>query len=459
VIPASLIGVWAATAPVVSEYRWQPRNPLPADAHYFLVVSKGAGGTVRAFIRNPEFNAGARYGTRDTLDYTARADGTIQLDKVTPEGKALTFHRAGATDLTWYYPRPTAQWTYSPPSEQHDGWNIASLSDVHMSARPIARLMSGIVALRTPSLRSPYIQSISIERHGKLVLDEYFYGFGPDRPHDVRSAGKSVTTLLVGRAIADTHAFTPQSLVVQQLSAYAPFAHDDVSKRAMTVADLMTMASGLACNDNDDASPGNEDTMQSQPAGTNWYKYTLDLPMAAQPGTRAVYCTAGINLLGAIVSGATHVPLDDYFAKRFAQPMNFGTYGMWLMPDPSAVYMGGGDYFRPRDFLKFGRLVLEAGQWNGTPIVSESWIRDSIVPRVSPEGEGDQYGYGWHVQDVTVNGAPIRVINAGGNGGQLLLIIPALDVSVMVTAGNYNQFPVWRNFLPEIARTVSESCS
>ena len=243
-------------------------------------------------------------------------------------------------------------------------------------------MIDAIVGMRAPVLRSPYIQSISIARHGQLVLDEYFYGFTPDTPHDTRSAAKSVATLIVGRAIEDTRRFTPQSRVLRLLPSYLPVRNDDARKAAMTVADLMTMASGLACNDNDDSSPGNEDAMQGRPAGTNWYRYTLDLPMASLPGTTAVYCTAGINLLGAIVAAQTREPIARYFAERFAVPLQFGRYAMWLMPPPAnEAYLGGGDYIRPRDFLKFGELLLDGGTWNGTRIVR--LVLDRAVDRAA----------------------------------------------------------------------------
>ncbi len=301
-------------------------------------------------------------------------------------------------------------------------------------------------------LRSPYVQSVAIARKGRLVLDDYFYGFDASMPHDVRSAGKSVTTLMVGRAIGDTNRFTPQTPVLSFLPQYLPVANDDPHKRAMTVADLMTMSSGLACDDNDDDSPGNEERMQSQTAQPDWYKYTLDLPMRSDPGTRAIYCSAGINLLGAIVSTATGVPLDRYFYERFAQPMQFERYGMWLMPPPTnAAYMAGGDYFRPRDFLKFGQLFLDRGAWDGRQIVDGAWLLSSATQRsvMNPDGAGggDRYGYGWHLSTLTVGGRTYDVINAGGNGGQLLAIVPKLDLALMITAGNYGQYPVWSKFL------------
>jgi hypothetical protein len=57
-----------------------------------------------------------------------------------------------------------------------------------------------------------------------------------------------------------------------------------------------------------------------------------------------------------------------------------------------------------------------------------------------------------------VDGRPYHVVNAGGNGGQLMITIPSLDVAIMVTAGNYNQFPVWRNFLPEMVTMAVRAC-
>ena len=112
--------------------------------------------------------------------------------------------------------------------------------------------------------------------------------------------------------------------MLSTLPQYLPVANDDARKRRITVENLMTMSSGFACDDNDDNSPGNEDVMQSQTAQPDWYKYTLDLPMQYEPGARAVYCSAGINLLGAIVARATGEPLEQYFYRRFAAPMRLG---------------------------------------------------------------------------------------------------------------------------------------
>ena len=171
-----------------------------------------------------------------------------------------------------------APYAYAVPADLGDGWRTASLASVGLDPAPLRALADGIVRERPTTRHAPSIQSISIARHGKLVFDEYFFGFDANRPHDVRSAGKSVTTLMLGRAIEDGAPLTPQSKVYPLFQRYAPFANPDPRKAQMTIADLMTMSSGYACDDDDDDSPGNEDTMQSQTKQPNWYKFTLDLP-------------------------------------------------------------------------------------------------------------------------------------------------------------------------------------
>ena len=482
-VPAALVGLWAVTEsppPVTSQWL-QPQSgpwprfvihltPLDETMHYFLVVTKKSDGTLQAFIRNPESNAGSSLGTRTLLvddgklllrspgepDVVGSAsDVTVTIGAFPSQETALVFHRPSAQELKWYYPRSTNTWTYRAPIRGDDGWSVGTLADVGMRESPIDDVMQRIVSLRSPALRSPYVQSVAIARHGRLVLDEYFYGFTASTPHDVRSAGKSVTTLMVGRAIEDTARFTPETTVLSFLPKYLPVAHDDPRKRRMTVANLMTMSSGLACDDNDDNSPGNEEVMQAQTGQPDWYKYTLDLPMQYDPGSRAVYCSAGINLLGAIVSRATALPLEKYFDERFAVPMQFQQYAMWLMPPPiNGAYMGGGDYFRPRDFLKFGQLFLSRGAWNGRQVVDDGWLRESVVVRTvmneDSVGEGDRYGYGWHLATLVIKGQRYDVVNAGGNGGQIMAVVPKLDMAVMITAGNYNQYPVWSAFLQQI---------
>jgi CubicO group peptidase (beta-lactamase class C family) len=155
---------------------------------------------------------------------------------------------------------------------------------------------------------------------------------------------------------------------------YRPFANDDARKAKLTLADLMSMRSGLARDDNDPDSPGGEDRMQRQKDQPDWYRYRLDLPMLKEPGGRdAVYCSADLNLVGGVAETIAQTWNGDLFERHVAEPLGFATYHLNLMPTGSG-YTGGGVYLRPRDALKLGQLYLAGGLWNGTRVVSRDWV-------------------------------------------------------------------------------------
>lgn len=464
------VGTWVAQHDYGPYPRmvWSNVARTPHDVeHMYLYISRAADGSLQAFLRNPEQNAGARVGIRtvvisgNTLSLERTGSDAI-TGNVSADNSTLTLNEPGLPGAFAFKRAPMitalAPYRDHAPQQRHDGWPTGTLVGAAIDPNAIAQIVNGI-RNTTPAPRAPYIQSLLIARHGKLVLDEYFNGFTVTTPHDVRSAGKSVTTLMVGRAMADSLVFSPDTRIASILTQYAPFANDSAQKQAITVANLMSMSAGYGCDDNDDNSPGNEDTMQSQTAQPNWYKYTLDLPMLFAPGTRALYCSAEINLLGAIISKETHTPLTTYFDARFARPMQFGAYGTNLMPPPTnAAYMAGGNHFLPRDFLKFGQLLLNNGKWGHAQLIDPLWLNDITTKHSYVENGGGDYGYGWHLETYTVGGRTIQAYNAGGNGGQLMYVFPQLDMAVMVTAANYGQFPVWNAFetqlVPQILSAV-----
>jgi CubicO group peptidase (beta-lactamase class C family) len=208
----------------------------------------------------------------------------------------------------------------------------------------------------------------------------------------------------------------------------------------------MTMTSGFACNDSDEKSPGNEDQMESQKTQPDWYRYTLDLPLLHDPGGQeATYCSAGFNLVGGVVQRATGRWLPDIFQQDFAKPLQITEYHLNLTPTGDA-YMGGGLYMRPRDLLKLGQLYLNEGVWNRHRVVSKEWVDASTQYRSHLEpylGVEHQYGYGWHIYHLTVADHVYKMYGAGGNGGQLVLVIPDLDMVIGFTGGAYGEFQKW----------------
>ena len=452
-----------------AEQVWQGQvSPLPDELSLYVLITQQPDGTLSAAIRNPEFNFGHRApyavtvdGNRATLTNPRNASDKMQAD-YDADGDSLSIHVAAINttlDFTrrdrdhalGFYPVTPAQaaFSYRPPVVEDDGWTTGNLKDAGLDPKPIQALLDSLVTASYAGPHTPYIHSLLVARHSKLVLEQYFYGYDQDSAHSTRSAGKTFAGVLLGIALDQGAKFNMQTPVVSLFPEYKDMANLDARKRAMTVRDLATMTSGLNCDDNDDGNPGNEDNMQQQSKQPDWYRYTLDVPMARDPGgDKAVYCSAGVNLLGGVVRNATGTELPEFFEQNYARPLDIRHYHMNLMPT-GAGYMGGGIMMTARDQLKLGQLYLNGGTWNGKRVVSAGWVKASWQAQSVFE-PGHSYGYTWHIIDLKSGDKTYRLYEAGGNGGQFVIAIPELDMVVGFTAGNYGDFPVWYKFMTDL---------
>ena len=82
------------------------------------------------------------------------------------------------------------------PEQRADGWEVSGLAQAGLNAEAIANLGQ---AIKTDE--HPDFHSLLIARNGQLVFESYFHGYDPSQLHDVRSAGKSFTSTLIGIAI------------------------------------------------------------------------------------------------------------------------------------------------------------------------------------------------------------------------------------------------------------------
>jgi hypothetical protein len=294
-------------------------RPLPASFTLWLKVFRGEDGALTAAFRNPEANS---IGGRTQFLVTQEGERVHFATRPQPGRAPVTLEarlRAGRLAMSWpdaggeialsrptiteaqaFYPRPpgAAPYRYAPPPATGDGWATASAAAVGLDEAALEKIVRDEAASDPAGARPPLIHSILVARHGKLALEEYFFGFDRTQTHDLRSASKSFASVMLGAVMRKDPGLGPQSRIYDLMAREAPFAHPDPRKAQITLAQLMTHSAGLACDDNDDASPGNETTLQTQTAQPDWWKYTLDLPMAHDPGARYAYCSANLNLVG-----------------------------------------------------------------------------------------------------------------------------------------------------------------
>jgi CubicO group peptidase (beta-lactamase class C family) len=351
-------------------------------------------------------------------------------------GGTFDFRKVGANEYSDFYPRgrPSGSYSYSPPAALGDGWPTATLSEVGLSSDTISSFMRAMVNLPMDSLGAQQLHAVLIARHGKLVLEEYFHGENRDKAHESRSAAKSITSTLAGAAIFARKGVTLSSPVYAIMNGGRFPDTIDSRKRRITLEHLLSMSSGIDCDDGDDKSPGNESAIIDQGDEPDYYRLILRLGTIREPGEKAVYCSINAHLAGGVLKNASRRSLPDLFSELVARPLGIDKYYLPLTPTRDA-YMGGGVRLTARSFAKFGQLYLDSGVWKGKRILEAAYVKKAGTPRY--EMSGIHYGLAWWVVDYPFRGETIQGYFAAGNGGQIVMVIPKLDMVVTFYSANY----------------------
>ena len=257
---------------------------------------------------------------------------------------------------------------------------------------------------------------------GKVVLERYGLGFGPEGRWTSFSVAKSLTSTLVGAAIRDGKIRSLDDKVSEYIADLRGSEYDDV-----TIRQLLTMTSGVAWNEdyddpNSDAAKfnGHEPT----PGMDATVSYMRGLPREAPAGTKWLYKTGETNLLGVLVSEATGEPLAEYLSRKIWAPFGMQQDASWILGSTGHEIAGCCIQAATRDMARFGLFVLGGG----VGVVPEGWFAEAGAQQVATDRPGRGYGYQWWTYD---GGA----FSAGGIFGQGIFIDPARN---MVIASNAN---------------------
>ena len=294
----------------------------------------------------------------------------------------------------------------------------AASSDDSLPASPLDPALRGELLSRADQL--PRLRSLLVSVDDQLVEEHYYHGASSRRVANLKSASKSIISLLVGIAIDLGYI----SGVNQTITDYFPNYFDqgvDLAKTEITVGHLLAMQAGLETTSNRNYGRW----VQSG----NWIRHILTRPMVDRPGGRRIYSTGNTHLLSAILAEASGMSTLEFGRRHLAEKLGF-SLPAWVR-DPQGVYFGGNEMqMTPRAMVSIGQMVLSCGMYDGTRVVSEEWVRTSLEPRSRSERAGREYGYGWWMR--TLAGYPAHY--AWGYGGQFIFIVPDLRLVVAMTS-------------------------
>ncbi|MHB2264144.1 serine hydrolase domain-containing protein [Aliihoeflea sp. PC F10.4] len=269
------------------------------------------------------------------------------------------------------------------------------------------------------------LETVVVSLNGDTVAERGYRGNSVDTPTNIKSASKSVVSALVGIAIDKGVLESAEQRIAPLLGADMP-ADPDPRIEDITIGHLLSMQAGLGRT-----SGGNYGRWV---ASRNWVRAALSMPFDDEPGGRMLYSTGSTHLLSAILTRQSGRSTLD-LAREWLGPIPDFRIGGWER-DPQGIYLGGNQMaMSPRALLAFGEVYRNGGETpDSTRIVSADWIEQSWQRRTNSRFNGDGYGYGWFLR--RINGEDVKY--GWGYGGQMLYIVPALNLTVVMTSDENN---------------------
>lgn len=298
-------------------------------------------------------------------------------------------------------------------------WPVSTAATEGLDSEKLTKLVKLIRAEKC----CPHLQALLIARHGRLVTEEYFHGWGPDLLHTLQSVTKSFTSALVGIALSRGEFRDVDERVLEYFPNGNEYAALDDRKASLRLRDLLTMRTGVDYDESGVFSP--HARLNLLPWGRDtWY---LRRPMLSSPGTVFRYDSGGVVLLSSMLKHRTGMHAEAYAERFLFAPLGIKRQS-WRANLAGHTHTGGGLYLTARDTAKLGQLYLKGGRWGDAQVVPQAWVRESLQRHVAFDAHGRGvigYGYLWWILSDGVYAAI-------GRWGQYIFIVPEQDLVVTI---------------------------
>ncbi|MCP4122983.1 MAG: serine hydrolase [Bacteroidetes bacterium] len=269
-----------------------------------------------------------------------------------------------------------------------------------------------------------------------IVHESYYNGMEENTTHISWSVAKSFVATLVGIALEEGLFESIQDPITKYLPALEKSGYDGV-----LIKDILQMSTGVKFNE--DYRDFNSDInkfARTFALGKSFDEFVMSMKNETTPGTINHYVSINTQVLGMLVTKVSGKTLSEYLKEKIWDPMGMEFDAQWIIDDKGMELALGGLNVTLRDYAKLGLLYQHNGNWNGTQIVPEEWIRQSVTPDAPHLMAGPNelstsdfgYGYQWWIPENSDG-----EFFAAGIYNQYIYIYPKKSLVIMKTAANH----------------------
>lgn len=247
------------------------------------------------------------------------------------------------------------------------------------------------------------------------ILSEYYWdGYGEDSRSNSFSMAKSITTMLAQIAV-QKGIFQGWNQKVKTIFPELKGEHAD----KLELWHLSTMSSGLEW---DEQYKDPFSITAKAYYGDNVKELMLTLPIVDEPGTFYNYQSGSTQLLGLCLMQATGKPLAELASEWLWKPLQARHDAKWHTDNAGNELAYCCFNSNARDFARFGKLMLNRGNWNGTQLLDSSFVTLATTGLFVP-----YYGYSFWLD----NSHGTSVFYQRGILGQYIISFPEYNTVVV----------------------------
>jgi CubicO group peptidase (beta-lactamase class C family) len=284
--------------------------------------------------------------------------------------------------------------------------------------------------------------AVLILQNGELIYEAYHNGADASTATHLHSATKGFWSLLAAHAL-ETGLFDSYEERVAETITEWQDTDLHPYKRLITIRHLLTLSSGLSQDVNN--------IQGTDPLADDIYQYVVDsLNLNSAPGNVFQYGPSHYYAFGVLLerklqqAGIEHDPLA-YLDSILLHPIGL-EYDSWVHDDAGNPHLPNGCYITPRNWMKFGQLLLQKGRWESTQLVDSNLVADLFTAPGPNPGHGHFVwlnhvdGYGAFPFMAAPAGSPggfiyhhgyNDIIGLLGAGKNRMYIIPSLNAVVL----------------------------
>lgn len=276
-------------------------------------------------------------------------------------------------------------------------------------------------------LAKNYTSAFMVIRNDSILYENYFNNYAEDIKTTLFSVSKSFTTVLVGIALKEGYLKSSQ----QKVAEFIPEFNLDERKN-ITIEHLLQMTSGLAYEDM------SKKVIDLFKLGTLYNtadnkKFVAKAKLAYTPGEHFAYKSIDTEILGICLEKAIGRSVSEYLQEKIWNPLGMEFDALFTLDHKQGMERTyGGLAACSRDLAKFGRLMLNKGNWNGVQIVPENWVNKIITSRADTTHKWWGYSTGWWLDTyITQNISSLTDFYAAGYNGQFIYINPEKNLIII----------------------------